>query len=177
MSVGYDVMVAENGFAALSQLRKTVPDAMIADVEMPDMSVFALLSVVRRRFPRIITLAMSGLYPGDELPLSVIADGFYAKGRPPKDLFRSLEQLVRSAAAQGSAPHREPAPAWIPRNGNDSQGMPYVVSTCGECLRAFQMNIVEEITGKVVAIPCRFCPSTNEYIIQPPSQAKHEFFA
>lgn len=177
MSAGYDVILAEDGFAALSQLRKTLPDVMVSDLDMPGMSGFELLSVVRRRFPRMVTLAMSGAYPGDGLPPGVIADSFYAKGRHPKDLFRTLEQLIRSAPAEGSAYHRELAPAWIPRNGNDSQGMPYVLLTCGECLRAFPMNIVEEITGKVVAIPCRFCPTTNEYIIQPSSHAMDEFFA
>lgn len=176
MSAGYDVVVAEDGFGALSQLRKTLPDVMVSDLDMPGMSGYELLSVVRRRFPRIVTLAMSGAYPGGELPPGVIADGFYAKGRHPKDLFRTLEQLIRSAPAQGSTHHRAPAPVWIPRNGNDSQGMPYVMVTCGECLRAFPINVKEETTGKVVAIPCRFCPTTNEYIIQPSSQAMHEVF-
>ena len=57
---GYDVAVAEDGFAALSQLRKTLPDVVVSDLEMPRMSGFELLSIVRRRFPQILTVAMSG---------------------------------------------------------------------------------------------------------------------
>ena len=44
VSAGYDVAVAEEGFAALSQLRKTLPDVIVSDLEMPRMSGFELLS-------------------------------------------------------------------------------------------------------------------------------------
>jgi CheY-like chemotaxis protein len=177
MSAGYDVVVAEDGFEALLRLRKMLPDVMVSDLDMPGMSGFELLSVVRRRFPRIVTVAMSGAYVRDEFPPGVIADGFYAKGGHPLDLFKTLELLIRSAPAEGGAYHRELAPVWVPRNRSDSSGMPYVMLTCRECLRAFQLNIVDESTGKVVAIPCRFCHTTNEYIIQPSSQVMQEVFA
>jgi DNA-binding NarL/FixJ family response regulator len=59
---------------------------------MPRMSGFEFLSVVRRRFPQILTVAMSGAY--QELPFGVIADGFYAKGEHPKKLFKAIEQLL-----------------------------------------------------------------------------------
>mgnify|MGYP001309701058 CR=1 FL=1 len=35
VSAGYDVAAAEDGFAALSQLRKTLPDIIVSDLEMP----------------------------------------------------------------------------------------------------------------------------------------------
>ncbi len=167
MSAGYDVIVAEDGFSALSQLRKTLPDVIVSDLEMPRMSGFELLSVVRRRFPRILTLAMSGAYPDDSLPVGVIADGFYAKGGQPKNLFRAIEQLIGSAPARSSAHQHEIAPAWVPRNGHDSHGVPYVMVTCEECLRVFQLAVVEETTGQVLEVRCRFCPNKNRYIIEP----------
>jgi CheY-like chemotaxis protein len=167
MSAGYDVVVAEDGFAALFQLRKTEPDVIVSDLEMPHMSGFELLSVVRRRFPHILTLAMSGAYCDKGVPVGVIADGFYPKGDPPQNLFRAIEQLLRSAPARSTAQRREVAPAWVPRNGNDSHGLPYVMVTCEECLRVFQLAVVEEKTGQVLEVPCRFCPSKNRYIIEP----------
>jgi CheY-like chemotaxis protein len=167
MSAGYDVIVAENGFRALSQLRQALPDVLVSDLDMPGMSGFELLSVVRRRFPQISTVAMSGAYAGDDLPLGVIADGFYAKGGQPKNLFRIIQGLLRTAPARSSDHQREHAPAWIPRNGNDLRGMPYVVLTCVECLRAFPMNLTEQTAGEVLEIPCRFCLSMNRYFIQP----------
>jgi hypothetical protein len=49
------------------------------------MSGFEFLSVVRRRFPEILTVAMSGAYLGEELPHGVIADRFYPKGEHPSN--------------------------------------------------------------------------------------------
>jgi len=74
---GYDVIVAEDGFAALSQLKKTLPLVIISDLEMP-------------------------------------------------------------------------------------------------CLRTFQLAVIEEMTGQVLEVPCRFCPGKNRYVIEPSSQPPRE---
>ena len=167
MAAGYDVVAVEDGFRALSQLKKNLPDLMLSDLDMPGMSGFELLSVVRRRFPQISTVAMSGAYVGDEVPFSVIADGFFAKGGQSKNLLRTIQRLLLTARTRSSDRYRECAPAWIPRNGNDSKAMPYVVLTCAECLRAFPMNVAEGPTAEVLEIPCRYCHSMNRYIIEP----------
>jgi hypothetical protein len=49
--------------------------------------------------------------------------------------------------------------------------------TCEECLRVFQLEVIEETTGQVLEIPCRFCPSTNKYIIQPAGDPVYEAIA
>lgn len=122
MSAAYDVVVAEDGFAALDQLRKTEPDVIVSDLEMPRMSGFELLSVVRRRFPQILTLAMSGAYGDEGVPVGVIADPFYPKGDPPKNLFRAIEQLLHSAPARSTAHRREVAPARDPATATTRAG-------------------------------------------------------
>ena len=167
MTAGYDVVAAEDGFRALSQLRKNLPDVLLSDLDMPGMSGFELLSVVRRRFPQISTVAMSAGYVGGEVPFGVIADGFFAKGSQSQNLLATIQQLLFTAQTRSSDHHRECAPAWIPRNGNDSKAMPYVVLTCEECLRAYPMKLTEGIAGEVLEILCRFCQSMNRYIIQP----------
>lgn len=176
MSAGYDVATADNGFGALMQLRKLCPDTIVSDLDMPGMSGFELLSVVRRRFPEILTVAMSGAYVGEQLPSGVVADAFVSKGEHPGKLLRILEGLPHIASIRSNG-RREIAPAWIPRNGNDSHGLPYVVVACTECLRTFQVPVVEETTGEVLEIPCHFCPGTSKYIIEPSSQATHQFCA
>jgi len=174
---GYDVSVAEDGFTALQQLRRTLPALILSDLNMPQMSGYELLSIVRRRFPQIPTVAMSGAYQGDNVPPGVIADSFFAKGENPTNLLATIAGLVRTSETWASAHEKEVAPAWIPRNGNDSQGVPYVVVTCAECLRAFQLPVVEETTGAVLEAPCRFCPSRNRYIIEPLGTRIHQLFA
>jgi len=57
---GYSVKVAIDGFDALMHLKKSLPDIVISDLNMPRMSGFEFLSVVRRRFPQISVIAMSG---------------------------------------------------------------------------------------------------------------------
>jgi CheY-like chemotaxis protein len=102
-SAGYDVAAAEDGLEALLQLNKVVPDVVVSDLNMPRMSGFDLLSVVRRCFPGIVTVAMSGAYRNsDELPPEVIADGFYSKGDHPTNLFGILAQLLGNVPARSA---------------------------------------------------------------------------
>jgi CheY-like chemotaxis protein len=174
---GYDVSTAEDGFTALQQLRRTLPALILSDLNMPQMSGYELLSIVRHRFPQIPTVAMSGAYHGGDVPTCVIADSFFAKGENSTNLLATIAGLIRSSETWASAHQKEVAPTWIPRNGNDSQGVPYVVVACAECLRTFQLSLVEETTGTVLEAPCRFCPSTNRYIIEPRGTTVHELFA
>lgn len=164
---GYAVATARHGFDALLQLRSTQPDLIISDLNMPEMSGFEFLSVVRRRFPEIPVLAMSGAYQqGDTLPGGVLADGFYAKGRShPQDLYDTVSTLIRTSAERATAHRKEPAPVWIPRNGKDSNGIPYVVLTCTECLRSFPVSVTGEASQTIQETSCLFCPSQVRYVI------------
>jgi CheY-like chemotaxis protein len=166
MAAGYDVTLADDGFSALLQLRKMLPDVMVCDLNMPQMSGYELLSVIRRRFPQITTVAMSGDYQGSTVPPGVIADRFFAKGQSSSGLLALVAILIRTSETWVNSHQKDLAPAWIPRNGNDSRGIPFVTVTCGECLRAFQVKVSEETTGHVLEIPCNFCPGTSSYIIQ-----------
>ena len=176
-SAGYDVSTARDGFSALLHLRRTLPELIVSDLNMPQMSGYELLSIVRRRFPQIMTVAMSGEYHGDALPPGVIADSFFAKGQSPRGLLVTLANLIQTSETCITAHQKEGAPAWIPRNGNDAHGVPYVVVTCAECLRAFQLPVVEETAGEVLETSCRFCPSKNRYIIEPALACLHQVYA
>src|SRR5256885_1313284 len=129
-SSGYDVSVAEDGFAALERLRRGLPDLIVSDLNTPQMSGYELLSVVRRRFPQILSVAMSGAYRGKNVPAGVVADSFYAKGDSPGKLLATIWGLVQTSEDSVKARQKEITPAWIPRNGNDSHGVPYVVVSC-----------------------------------------------
>ena len=56
--LGHPVRAAEDGFAALEEMRKETPDILLSDLNMPRMSGFELLSVVRRKLPEIYVIAM-----------------------------------------------------------------------------------------------------------------------
>jgi CheY-like chemotaxis protein len=164
--IGYNVSTAEHGFDALLQLRMVTPDVIISDLNMPQMSGFEFLSVVRRRFPGIPVVAVSGAYESrDDVPGGVIADAFYAKGQHLGELLRTVAELIRTAPAQAMNHHRQSAPVWIPRNGKDSKGVPYIVLTCTECLRSFPLSVLREDVQEIQETPCLFCAVPVRYII------------
>jgi CheY-like chemotaxis protein len=164
---GYEVSIAEDGFDALLQMKSGVPELVISDLNMPQMSGFEFLSVIRRRFPQVLVIAMSGAYAaGDAVPGGVIADAFYAKGtETPDTLLRLVADLLRSSDSPAIAHTRQSAPVWVPRNGKNSQGVPYIVLTCTECLRSFPQNVSSEVTATVMETPCLFCLNEVRYII------------
>lgn len=163
---GYEVAVAENGFGALLKLKQLLPEVIISDLNMPKMSGFEFLSVVRRRFPKISVVASSGAYEHRVVPTGVLADAFYAKGQEdPRNLVEIVANLIQTSAARASAHQEESAPVWIPRNGKDSNGIPYIVITCTECLRSFPLNVAKEENAEILETSCLFCSNLVKYII------------
>ena len=168
--IGYRVRTAEDGFSALIEMRKEIPDILLSDLNMPGMSGIELLSVVRRRFPAIQTIAMSGAFRGDEAPSGVAADAFYQKGSSVASLLRIMEALPGPERMHSShAPAM--APTWIQRNGEDNSGEAYVTISCPECLRSFS----QPCGGSVSLIretDCIFCHSFIHYgIVQSTDEA------
>src|SRR5436305_5243515 len=154
-SRGYDVSTAIDGFDALLHLQHIVPHLLLSDLNMPQMSGFELLSVVRRRFPEILVVACSGAYYSNAIPDGVIADAFYAKGQASA---AKLLEIIANVIRTGPVDHKgENAPVWIPRNGKDHNGRPFVVLTCTECLRSFPFTVTHEPTQEVLTTPCIYC--------------------
>ena len=160
---GYEVTTAADGFDALLRLQQEVPHLILSDLNMPQMSGFELLSVVRRRFPEILVVASSGAYDSSEIPNGVIADAFYAKAQESSSgLLEVIANLIRS----GPNDHKgQNAPVWIPRNGKDHNGQPFILLTCTECLRSFPFTVDHEPRGEVLKTPCIYCPHEVTYII------------
>jgi hypothetical protein len=108
-------------------------------------------------------VASSGAYDSSAIPEGVIADAFYAKGQESAaDLLEIIANLIRT----GPVGHKgETAPVWIPRNGLDHNGKPFIVLTCTQCLRSFPFTVDHEPTGEVLKTLCIYCPHEVTYII------------
>ena len=167
--VGYSVRSAEDGFSALRELREEIPDIVISDLNMPGMCGFEFLRVVRRRFPAIQVIAMSGAFSGDEVPSGVAADAFYQKGSSMGTLLRIIESL-RLMERRDPLPVRIAAPLLIQRNESDTFREAHVMIACSECLRTFPQPIygsgsLERTTN------CIYCGSSIQYsVVEPLNQ-------
>ncbi|HEY6447045.1 MAG TPA: response regulator [Acidobacteriaceae bacterium] len=164
---GYRLQAASDGFSGLREIRQEIPDVIISDLEMPGMSGFEFLSVVRHRFPVIQAVAMSGAFSGDGVPPGVAADAFYEKGAHPDVLFRIVKAMTESPQLSSPDPPSLLAPIWIPRNGLDQNGESYVIVTCTECLRAFAQSLGES-PGSLRETKCVYCLSPIQYAIVEP---------
>lgn len=165
---GYEVRTAEHGFDALLQLKASeTPDLIISDLNMPHMSGFEFLSVLRRRFPQIPVIASSGAYhSGDLVPGGIIADAFHVKnGSGPSLLLEMVANLLAISSDRILKRHAGSAPVWIPRNGKDSMGIPFIVVTCPDCLRSFPLSVLHENLQEVQETDCLYCPTKVRYIV------------
>jgi len=138
---GYEVLAAREGFEALVVLRGAVPDVLISELDLPRMSGFELLSVVRTRFPQVAVIATSGVYTAHSLPIETTADAFVAEG--PNMIFELMEAVntaISDSPLRGSRPKSQTASVWVPRSSTG-----YIILTCPECLRSF--SVVEPKAG------------------------------
>jgi CheY-like chemotaxis protein len=134
---GYVVRSASDGFSALLEIRQMVPDLILSDLYMPGMSGFELLSVVRRRFPAIKLIAMSGAFSSAGVPPGLAADAFYEKGTSLGTLLHIANELARMRKPPSVGAPSTSEATWIPMNGHDPSGDPFVTIACPECLRTF----------------------------------------
>jgi CheY-like chemotaxis protein len=160
-SHGYEVCTAANGFEALALMRNALPDLIISDLNMPSMSGFELLSVVRRRFPQLPVIAITGEYSTRSWPEGVLADAIFHKGQySPAQLFTQIQALLELAPIRPHLPKPDKAPVWLPRNGS------YVVLTCTECLRSFSIS-QEEAENGPREVPCVYCNTQIRFSLEP----------
>jgi CheY-like chemotaxis protein len=169
IEVGYQVRCAGDGFSALAEIRREVPEILISDLNMPGMAGIELLSVVRRRFPRIRLVAMSGTLSRGEAAPGVAADAFYPKGGSVVYLLGILESLTPHYR-NPPQPATPPPPIWIARNGHNTSGEAFATIECPECLRAFP-RVLNGAIGPVSETACIHCGSLVRFaIVRPEDQ-------
>jgi CheY-like chemotaxis protein len=160
-SFGYRVRVAEDGFAALAQIRADIPDLILSDLYMRGMSGFELLSIVRRRFPEITVVAMSSAFSAGAIPHGVAADAFYQKATGVPSLLTLVADSVRRDILPEQRP-RNPSPIWIAAHPTQPDAEGHVVITCPECLRT-SAHAPIAATGTMRDTHCTHCKIPIRY--------------
>ena len=157
-SQGYDVISAKDGFEALHVLRGAHPDLLVTELNLPHLSGFELLSVVRTRFPQVSVIATSGDYTPVTVPRAAICDSFITKSANfLSELTSEARSLISQSPFRGSRPKALVAPVWIPRSATG-----YIVLTCPECLRSFS---VAEPAASPANESCIFCGANIRFQI------------
>jgi CheY-like chemotaxis protein len=152
-SMGHPVATAEDGFAALKGLTAALPEILISDLNMPRMSGFELLSIVRRRFPSIYVIGMTGAFI-DRLPPGIAADAFYRKASGLQSIFHLVETAAK-ADMRWVQDSRVSAPIWVSPLYDEACDGKRVYIGCPECLRAFAQALDEE--GAPIETACAHC--------------------
>ena len=162
LAEGYEVMTARNGFEALNILRGAPPDLLVTELNLPHMSGFELLSVVRKRFQMISVIATSGEYTAVTVPHEAICDVFVPKSAKFfAELIEEARALISESPVRGSQPKTRVAPVWIPRSASG-----YIVLTCPECLRSFSASEPKSARAHEV---CVFCGTDVPFGMAPAS--------
>ena len=155
-AAGYEVLTAADGLEALHALDEALPDLIISDLRMPNMSGFEFLAVVRNRFPQIPTIALSGEYVTYNVPDGLLADTFFQKGDYSiPELLSKVKELVRKAPERPVPGKRNTSPIWIALNGSGQ-----IIVTCPKCLRSFDVDS-SQVNEGVHETSCPSC--TNEF--------------
>ena len=131
---GFETLEATDGIDGLMKLRNELPGAIISDLQMPRMSGFEFVSVVRRRFPFIPVIVLSGSFPKEDVSEDVEPDVWLKKGELNfAELIETLRDLVRTRPHDIELPQIVKTPV---RTRPGSAG--YVFLTCPDCLRTFR---------------------------------------
>ena len=162
--LGYQVRSAEDGFSALEEVRQQVPDLILSDLNMPGMSGFEFLSVVRRRFPELHAIAMSGAFSGENVQPGVPADAFYEKASNLALLLQTVSVMSNTQSMQRLQRPKSAPPIWVASNGRNAEGLPYLTMSCPECLRTF-IHVMERTDQPTFHAECTHCESALEYAV------------
>jgi len=101
--VNRNVLSFENGVEAWDYLASHGrADIVVADVDMPKMNGFELLSKIKKKYPRKICIIMSADPSNEKSAKELGADSFLAKPFNLKDLFNIVQTYVAGSTQKPS---------------------------------------------------------------------------
>jgi CheY-like chemotaxis protein len=95
-SAGYQVVVAENGKEAMKLLETERADLILTDLVMPEQEGIETIKTLRRQYPDLKVIAMSGAFGGDYLRIAAYlgAHATLAKPIQMNTLLRLVEKTL-----------------------------------------------------------------------------------
>jgi CheY-like chemotaxis protein/anti-sigma regulatory factor (Ser/Thr protein kinase) len=96
-SCGWSAHTATNGQEALTEIERACPDAVLTDLQMPEMNGLELVKQVRRRFPRLPVILMTA-FGSEDIAVEALRSGAISYV-PKKDLKQYLAEALRQVQA------------------------------------------------------------------------------
>lgn len=95
---GYRVEVATNGREAIERIRLEHFDLVITDLVMPEQEGIETIKILRRDFPNLKVIAISGAFGGDYLRIAAFLGAHCTLAKPVKmeTVIRAVEDTLRS---------------------------------------------------------------------------------
>jgi CheY-like chemotaxis protein len=158
---GFKAQQAEDGIDGLVKLQDMLPKVIISDIQMPRMSGIEFISVVRRRFPSIPVIVLSGSIQR-ELPAEAKPDRWFEKtAHQIPELLQAVHDLARKTPDRAYLPQVISTPART-RPG----GAGYFVLTCTDCLRLFQVTSTPENKTVEQTAVCVHCEARVPFLLE-----------
>jgi len=158
---GFQAQHAEDGIDALVKLRVTLPKVIISDLKMPRMSGIEFVSVVRRRFPFIPVIVLSGMI-AIEFSEEIKPDCWFEKSMLQfPELLQAVNYLARTTPDHVDLPQVISIPVRT-RPG----GAGYIALTCTDCLRAFEVKSASENNRSEQTAVCPHCQAYVPFLIE-----------
>jgi CheY-like chemotaxis protein len=97
---GYHVEVAVNGREAVERLREETFDLVITDLVMPEQEGIETIKILRRDFPGVKIIAISGAFGGDYLRIAGYLGAHRTLAKPVRmdTVIRAVEETLQSGA-------------------------------------------------------------------------------
>lgn len=154
---GIEVVYAADGVEALSAIERETPDAVLTDMQMPNMDGLTLVEEVRRQFPLVPTILMTA-HGSEEVALAALQRGA-ASYVPKRNLARDLVETMRNvlAVARSDRQQRRLLQCWSRTDfhfclDNDASLVPLLVVHLQQYLRGFRSCDETELIRVGVAL-------------------------
>jgi two-component system response regulator HydG len=96
LSEGYEVVIANDGLAALDAAKAAMPDLLLTDLRMPRLDGIGLIGELRARAPGLPVVVMTGFAPGGaDAVRRAAGDGPFLLFTKPLDMDAVLAGLRR----------------------------------------------------------------------------------
>ncbi len=96
---GWSVQLASNGREALTHLKPPLPDAIVTDLQMPEMNGLELVAAVKEDYPFVPVILLTA-HGSEEIAAQALREGaasYVAKHRITADLVSTVQRILQAA--------------------------------------------------------------------------------